>query len=69
MNHHSEHYHKGHIEPFDVIDDWGLDFYLGNVVKYICRAKHKGQEKDDIIKAITYLKCYYEREFEEVEEG
>lgn len=54
----AEHYHQNKIEPFEVIDDWGLDFYLGNVVKYICRAKYKGSELDDIRKAIVYLQYY-----------
>jgi len=25
-----EHYTKYRIQPVDVIDDWSLDFYLGN---------------------------------------
>jgi len=55
------HYKVGQIEPLDVIDDWELDFYLGNVIKYICRAPHKGTLDADIDKAIHYLKLYKER--------
>ncbi len=34
-------YNDTKITPFDVIDDWGLNFYLGNAVKYIKRAGKK----------------------------
>lgn len=39
-----EYYNNSKITPFDVIDDWNLDFYLGNAVKYIKRA---GKKKDN----------------------
>lgn len=35
---HPKHYNKGKLETIDVIEDWGLDFHLGNVIKYISRA-------------------------------
>ncbi|MFE6222945.1 DUF3310 domain-containing protein [Streptomyces sp. NPDC057854] len=35
------HYAASGIEPWDVIDAFGLDYYLGNVLKYICRAGKK----------------------------
>ena len=31
-------------EAIKVIEAWGLDFHLGNVVKYISRAGKKGSE-------------------------
>ena len=34
---HPSHYNSGKIEAIDVIEDWGLNFSLGCVVKYICR--------------------------------
>ena len=37
---HPEHYNKSNIEAIDVIEAWGLDFHLGNVVKYVCRCVH-----------------------------
>lgn len=54
---HAAHYNDSKITPFDVIDDWDLDFYLGNTVKYIKRAGKKNGEsvKDDLEKAIDYL--------------
>ena len=54
-------YYKGKITPFDVIDDWGLDFYLGNVVKYIIRHDRKGTPKEDIDKALHYIEEAIER--------
>lgn len=50
------HYNQGKIEPIDVIEDWNLGFHLGNTVKYINRAPHKGQELKDLEKAEWYLK-------------
>lgn len=32
------HYNFSDLQPWDVIDAWGVDYYLGNVLKYICRA-------------------------------
>ena len=34
-------YNDTKITPFDVIDDWGLNFYEGNAIKYIKRAGKK----------------------------
>ena len=39
----------------DFIRDQGLNFHLGNAIKYICRADHKGSRRDDLRKAIHYL--------------
>lgn len=36
-----DYYNDTCITPFNVIDDWGLNFYLGNAVKYIKRAGKK----------------------------
>lgn len=52
---HPPHYNTGKIEVIDVIEGWGLDFCLGNTVKYIARAKHKGKEIEDLKKAKWYL--------------
>ena len=40
-----------------VIEDWDLDFHLGNTVKYISRAGKKGTDKElqDLKKALWYL--------------
>lgn len=51
------HYADGKIEAADVIDDWGLDWMLANVVKYIKRhGKKPGADaKEDLKKARAYL--------------
>lgn len=52
---HPAHYNAGKFEVIDVIEDWQLGFHLGNTVKYIARAKHKGSELEDLRKAAWYL--------------
>lgn len=52
---HPPHYTFGSIEVIDVIEDWHLEFHVGNTVKYIARAKHKGRELEDLKKAQWYL--------------
>lgn len=42
-------------EPIKVIEAWGLDFSLGNVLKYIARAGRKGDTLEDLNKAMWYL--------------
>lgn len=58
-------YYKGdnkdgkEIEVFDIIDQFVKgDFYLGNVLKYVCRAGKKSGEtkKSDLLKAWHYIK-------------
>ena len=49
-------------EPLEVIEDWGLGFCLGNVVKYIARAGRKGDVLDDLLKAQRYLQVEIDRE-------
>lgn len=52
---HPNHYNKGKFEVIEVIEDWDLNFHLGNTIKYIARAKHKGRELEDLEKAMWYL--------------
>lgn len=49
------HYTTGGIETVDFIEAKGLDYHLGNVVKYVSRAMHKGNELEDLKKAAWYL--------------
>lgn len=51
-----KHYQKGIHEPIDVIAEWGLNFNLGNVVKYISRAGNKDEVLKELTKALDYLK-------------
>lgn len=52
-----QHYQRGSIQVWDFITDQGLDFLLGNVIKYVCRAGHKDYESelDDLLKAKVYI--------------
>ncbi len=51
------HYQRGKIEVWDFIADQQLDYFLGNVIKYVCRAGHKKYEEelDDLLKAKAYI--------------
>lgn len=49
------HYTQGKIEVIDFLEDQKLGFHEANVVKYICRANHKGNELEDLKKALWYL--------------
>lgn len=52
---HPSHYNQGSIEVIDYIEDHGFDFNLGNAIKYISRAGHKGSAVEDQKKAIWYI--------------
>lgn len=52
---HPKHYTFGKFEVIDVVEDWQLDFHLGNAVKYIARHRHKGRPLEDLRKARWYL--------------
>lgn len=49
------HYKKFKIQPWDVIDEYGLTFYAGNALKYLLRAGRKGVALEDLKKARHYL--------------
>ena len=49
------HYTQGKIEVWDFIADQDLGFLAGNVIKYVCRYRHKGNPKQDLLKARAYL--------------
>ena len=52
---HPAHYTRGGIEAIDAIEAWGLGFNLGNVIKYVARAGHKGETLEDLRKARWYI--------------
>jgi hypothetical protein len=52
---HPSHYNKTSLEVIDAIEAWDLDFSEGNVVKYLLRAKHKNNAKEDLEKALWYV--------------
>lgn len=58
---HPSHYTDGRIEVIDFIQDKGLNFCRGNIVKYVARAGKKGdkaKEIEDLKKARQY--CDFE---------
>jgi len=62
---HPSHYGGGDnpYETIRVIDAWDLDFYLGNVIKYVSRAGKKDSDKEiqDLEKAKWYLQKKIEK--------
>ena len=49
-------YQRGSCDVWDFVREQGLNFHLGNAIKYIARAGHKTKSKiEDIEKAIHYL--------------
>ena len=52
---HPKHYQSDGIEVIDIIDNFNLNFNLGNSIKYILRCDKKGNKKQDLEKAIWYL--------------
>ena len=52
---HPAHYKVGGIETIDFIEAKGLNYNIGNVVKYLTRADHKGNRREDLAKARWYL--------------
>lgn len=56
-------HYKGSIQPIDLINAQDLNFNLGNVVKYVCRAGKKQGENilSDLEKAKDYINYEIER--------
>lgn len=52
---HPAHYKVGGIETIDFIEAKKLGYHLGNAVKYISRADHKGNRLQDLEKAKWYI--------------
>lgn len=58
------HYKDLKIQPVEYIHANGLDFFQGNVVKYVTRHKAKNGAQD-IRKAIHYLNLILELQYDE----
>lgn len=54
------HYVQYKIQPWHIIAEYGLDFWEGNVVKYVLR--RKANRLEDLQKAKHYLEYLIERE-------
>ena len=51
-----DYYQRGSCDVWDFIREQGLNFHLGNAIKYVARAGHKTTSKiEDLEKAIHYL--------------
>ena len=48
-------YTRGTLEVWDFIREQDLNYFLGNAIKYICRAGYKDSKVEDLKKAIHYL--------------
>lgn len=48
------HYNLG-IETSKYIKSWNMDYFSGNIIKYVTRAPHKGKLLEDLRKARWYL--------------
>lgn len=57
-----DHYSKMKIQPFEFITKNELSFAQGNVIKYICRYKHKNG-KQDLEKVKHYVDLLIEQEY------
>ncbi len=62
---HPPHYNAGSIEVIEIIEGFGLNFHLGNCIKYILRAPHKGAAIQDLEKAAWYLAREIQRQTRE----
>ena len=52
---HPDHYKGNQFEVIDIIEDFDLNFHLGNVIKYILRSGKKDDRMEDLKKAYWYL--------------
>ena len=62
VNHPNQYGGDNVYETIKVIEAWGLDFHLGNTVKYISRAGKKDTDKE--IQDLEKAKWYLERKLE-----
>lgn len=65
---HPQHYggKDNTYEAIKVIEAWGADFCLGNVLKYISRA---GKKSENIIEDLEKAKWYLERKIQNLKRG
>lgn len=63
MVNHPKHYNVDGYEVIDIIYAFGLNFNMGNALKYVLRSDLKGNRLQDLKKALWYL----QREIEQSE--
>jgi hypothetical protein len=54
------HYKRAH-QPWEIIEEWELDYWAGNIIKYVLRYKYKNG-LEDLKKAKHYLEYLIEKE-------
>ncbi len=55
-----DHYNKYKIQVVDIIDEHNLNFFEGNILKYLLRYKDKNG-KQDLEKCLHYLEMLIDR--------
>jgi hypothetical protein len=63
-----DHYQKGDYEPIKIIEVYGLDFFEGNILKYLLRYKKKNG-LEDLQKAQWYLNALVDKEKKKANKG
>ena len=64
---HPDYYNSDGFEAIDFIDAHGLNFKLGNVIKYVTRAGKKDGE--DTLTALKKARWYLDHEIRMLEDG
>ena len=66
---HPEHYggRDNLYEAIKVIEAWGLDFCLGNTLKYIARWGKKQNSQNDIVQDLKKARWYLDRKISQLE--
>lgn len=57
-----DHYKQFKIQPIEFTFKNNLNFLQGNVIKYVCRYKHK-HGKEDLLKVKHYIDLLIEMEY------
>lgn len=62
---HPSHYQSDNLETIEVIDEFKLNFNLGNTIKYILRCGRKTDAIEDLQKAQWYIKREIDKRMKE----
>ncbi len=62
----SKHYARWNIEPYEFIAANNLEFWRGNIIKYVMRAGHKGSGWEDEIKDLEKDKQYLDMRIKDI---
>ncbi len=61
-----KHYARWNIEPYEFIAANNLEFWRGNIIKYVMRAGHKGSGWEDEIKDLEKAKQYLDMRIKDI---